>query len=73
MIPLGPVWVNGKLVTPKGWISPQTRELMAKAQADCVAAQKAMREGRDELSAETGKGETAQRPDTADRWPKDMR
>ena len=26
-----PVWVNGKLVAPQGWISPETRELMRRA------------------------------------------
>lgn len=34
---LGPVQVCGRgLVTPKGWISPETRALMAKAQEDCA-------------------------------------
>ena len=30
-----PVWFNGKLVAPKGWISPETREAMRKAQEGC--------------------------------------
>lgn len=39
---LGPVHVAGRgLVTPKGWISPETRALMQKAQDDCAAAQAA--------------------------------
>lgn len=40
---LGPVHVAGRgLVTPKGWISPETRALMQKAQDDCAAAQSAL-------------------------------
>ena len=34
----GPVWVAGKgLVSPPGWISPETRASMQKAQDDCAA------------------------------------
>ncbi|KQB13211.1 hypothetical protein H9N28_08125 [Rhodobacter capsulatus] len=37
-----PVWVAGKgLVSPPGWISPETRALMQKAQDDCAAYQAA--------------------------------
>lgn len=40
---LGPVHVAGRgLVAPKGWISPETRALMQKAQEDCAAARAAM-------------------------------
>lgn len=40
---LGPVHVAGKgRVSPKGWVSPETRALMQKAQDDCAAAQAAM-------------------------------
>lgn len=30
-----PVWINGKLVAPKGWISPETREAIRKATEGC--------------------------------------
>lgn len=50
---LGPVWVVGKgLVTPRGWISPETRELMEKAQRESEEAQAAMK-ARDDLAAHT--------------------
>lgn len=51
LIRMEPVWVGGKLVYPEGWISPETRELMAKAQADCEAAQAAMKERADSMQA----------------------
>ncbi|MCV2863334.1 hypothetical protein [Defluviimonas sp. WL0075] len=42
-VELGPVHVIGRgLVAPKGWISPETRALMQKAQDECAAAQAAM-------------------------------
>lgn len=44
---LGPVNVIGRgLVTPKGYISPEQRALMQKAQDECAAAQAAMSEPR---------------------------
>lgn len=49
-----PVWVTGKgLVSPPGWISPETRALMDKAQRECaeaaesIAARKALPQGDD--------------------------
>lgn len=43
---LGPVHVIGRgLVTPNGWISPEQRALMEKAQEETAAAQAAMSSG----------------------------
>ena len=72
LIRMEPVWVNGKLMEPKGWISPETRERMAKAQADCEADQVAMRERRG-LPLKL-RSVNADKPSAShDKWPQDMR
>lgn len=80
-----PVWVNGKLVEPKGWLSPETRALMAKAQADCEADQKVRRERDGVVKRDVTDDPTTQAddpasgsgasniPTTPHSWPEDMR
>ena len=56
-----PIWVPGKgLVSPPGWISPETRALMQKAQDDCAAYQAA------KASRSAGETVTPDAPTTPD-------
>jgi hypothetical protein len=71
-IHMEPVWVGRKLIEPIGWISPETRERMAQAQADNVADQKAMRE-RQGLPLKLLRANADKPSASPDRWPEDMR
>lgn len=67
-----PVWVNGKLVEPKGYISPEIQERIDRCVAESDAARKIIEE-RAAQRAQPQPDSTAQRPSTAPRWPEDMR